>query len=104
MTSPNQQPNWQHRLEQLEREINQKVEESPYIPTQKLENVFTRLQVWYQTLPTPAKVAVAIGGVFLVLSLLNTVLKLVTSLISLAILAVILYGVYRLVMTPKSSE
>ncbi len=101
------QPNWQKRLEELEKEVNQTLETTPIRleNTQStLEKAFSRLQTWYKGLPTAAKVIVAVGGGLVALSLLNSVLRLVTSLISLAILALICYGLYKFVTKSDSSE
>ncbi|MGK7932576.1 MAG: hypothetical protein AB4041_14235 [Microcystaceae cyanobacterium] len=102
-----EQQNWQKRLEELEKEVNQTLETTPI----RLENTqstlakgFSRLQAWYQALPTPAKVIVAVGGGLVALSLFNTVLKLVTSLVSLGILALICYGLYKFVIKSDSKE
>lgn len=50
---------------------------------------------WFDNLPVPAKGAVAIAVLFVAFSVLTQVLKFVASLVTLAILLVILYGVYR---------
>jgi hypothetical protein len=103
-----EQPNWQKKLEELEKEVNQTLETTPIRleNTQNtLEKAFYQLQAWYQALPTPAKLIVAVGGILVAFSLLNTVLKLVASLISLAILALICYGLYKfLIKTPSNPE
>jgi hypothetical protein len=50
---------------------------------------------WFDNLPVPAKGAVAIAVLLVAFSVLTQVLKFVASLVTLAILLVILYGVYR---------
>ena len=61
-------------------------------------------QQWYEKLPSAAKIAVAIGIVFFSLSLLTKVLHLVASIISVTILGIILYGLYRFFLKPSSSS
>ncbi|MGK7944181.1 MAG: hypothetical protein AB4058_06915 [Microcystaceae cyanobacterium] len=102
-----EQKNWQKRLEELEKEVNQTFETTPLRleNTQStLEKAFSRLQAWYQPLPTPVKAIVAVGGVLVALSLFNTVLKLVTSLVSLGILVLVGYGVYKFVVKSNAEE
>jgi len=71
------------------------------------EKVSQWLQVfkqWYAKLPGAAKIAVAIGIVFFSLSLLTKVLHLVASIISVTILGIILYGLYRFFLKSNSSQ
>ncbi|MDJ0730793.1 MAG: hypothetical protein QNJ33_12445 [Crocosphaera sp.] len=103
-------PNWEEKLEQkfkdLEAEINsQTTPVRPFNPNEKNSNgVFTRVATWYQGLATPGKVGVAVVGVIVGLSILNGILKLVTSLIVVGILGVILYGLYRALIENKSGS
>jgi hypothetical protein len=71
------------------------------------EKVSQWLQVfkqWYEKLPGAAKIAVAIGIIFFSLSLLTKVLHLVASIISVTILGIILYGLYRFFIKSNSSQ
>ena len=61
-------------------------------------------QQWYEKLPGVAKIAVAIGIVFFSLSLLTKVLHLVASIISVTIIGIVLYGLYRVFLKPSSSS
>ncbi len=61
-----------------------------------------RVAIWFNSLPSLGKVVVVIVGLSVGMSLLSSVLQLVASLISLAILGVILYGVYKFFITPQS--
>ncbi len=72
--------------------------------TEKFAQIQRQFQGWYEALPTLAKVAVAIALVFIALSLLGKVLNLIASLISVTIMAVVLYGLYRIFLRPKSSQ
>ncbi len=103
-------PNWEEKLEQkfkdLEAEINrQTTPVRPFNPTEdKSNSVFTRVATWYQGLETPGKVGVAVVGVIVGLSILNGILKLVSSLIVVGILGFILYGLYRALIQNKSNS
>ena len=68
-----------------------------------LSQGYQQFLVWFKTIPSSGKlVAIAVGG-FLSLSLMKTVYQLVTSLISLSILGIILYLVYRFWILPKNN-
>jgi hypothetical protein len=98
---------WEQRLKDLEAEINGETEPipvRPFYPNEEAQGLFVKVQNWYQGLATPAKVGVAIVGVFLSLSLLNGILRLVSSLIAIGILGVVLYGVYKAFLANKSSQ
>ena len=106
--------NLERRLKELEVEINSS---SPPISvsenkstklldnssnSQHLEGWFRAIQSWFNNLPTPGRVAVLVVAFIFGLSLLNTVLQIVTSLISLAILGFVLYFLYKFFSTPRS--
>jgi len=76
------------------------------VPTlaEKFGQLQRQFQQWFATLTTPAKIAVAIILVFVTLSVLTKVLHLVASLIGVAIMALLLYGLYRLFLRPDSSK
>ncbi|MGB5596591.1 MAG: hypothetical protein WBM32_23795 [Crocosphaera sp.] len=102
-------PNWEQKLEQkfkdLEAEINRETTPvRPFNPNEETNGVFTRVATWYQGLQTTAKVGVAVLGVIVGLSILNGILKLVTSIIVLGILGAVLYGLYRTLIKDKSSS
>ena len=101
-------PDWEKKLEQkfkdLEAEINNKTSPvRPFNPKEVKNNeTVSRVNNWFQGLETPAKVGVAVVGVIVGLSVLNGVLKLVTSLIVVGILGFVLYGLYRALIQNKS--
>ncbi len=102
-------PNWERKLEQkfkdLEAEINRETTPvRPFNPNEETNGVFTRVVTWYQGLQITAKVGVAVVGVIVGLSILNGILKLVTSIIVLGILGAVLYGLYRALIKDKSSS
>ena len=95
----------EQKFQDLEAEINrQTTPVRPFDPSQETPGVFNRLATWYQGLQTPAKVGVAVVGVIAGLSILNGILKLVTSVIVVGILGAVLYGLYRALVKDKSSS
>jgi hypothetical protein len=82
------------------------VDFDPASPTlaEKFGQLQRQFQQWFATLPTPAKLGVAIALVFVALSVLTKVLHLVASLISVAIMAVVLYGLYRIFLRSDASN
>ncbi|WP_013324745.1 hypothetical protein [Gloeothece verrucosa] len=102
MNNQNNQ-DWERRFQELEAEINSEPEQPTNLPKQ-FEKTFTQLKQWFNKLSTPAQVVVGIVGVVLVFSVVNSVLKLVASLLSITILAVVLYGLYKFFMTPRPHQ
>ncbi|MEA5535154.1 hypothetical protein [Crocosphaera sp. XPORK-15E] len=95
-------PDWEKRLKDLEAEINAETSPvRPFNPNEEAEGIFTRAATWYQGLATPTKVGVTIVGVIVGLSILNSILKLVTSVIVLGIAGIIIYGLYRALIKDK---
>jgi hypothetical protein len=72
--------------------------------SEKVSQMLQTFQQWYEKLPGVAKVAVAIGIVFFSLSLLTKVLHLVASIISVTILGIVLYGLYRFFLKSNTSQ
>lgn len=70
----------------------------------QVESVLNPLVNWFNSLPTLGKVAVVTIAVLVGSSLLFSVIQLITSLISLAILGVILYLVYKFFVTSQSPK
>lgn len=104
ITMDKNQQEWERRLQELEVEVNPpEPEQSPNL-SQQLEKTLNQLRDWYNSLSTPAKAAVTLVGVLVAFSLLNSVLKLVTSLLSTVILALVLYGLYRFLMASNSNQ
>jgi len=112
MTNNNANGDSKTKLEQLEEEIrkaaaaNQSNQQSNQDVSQYVEmdseTYFTKKAAawmemtrdWFNALSKPGKVIVGISAVWLGFSALNTVFHLISSLLSLAILGVILYFVY----------
>lgn len=57
---------------------------------------------WYEGQNVPVKIALAVTGISIALSLTLKVLHLIASIISVTILVVILYGLYQVFVKPKS--
>ncbi|MBK1986351.1 hypothetical protein A0J48_002090 [Sphaerospermopsis aphanizomenoides BCCUSP55] len=94
----------QRRLQQLEAEINSFSPISTPGETQKqtqpsgfgkLNQYLERSQIWFQGLSGMNKLAVAGVAIFVGLLILQTVFKLVASVISLALLALLVYVGYK---------
>ncbi len=85
---------WESRFQELEREVyvNSENATNPPVEPPKLASQFSN---WYSSLPNIGKAVVVIGGIITAFSILNTVLKLVASLISVVILIAIVYGGYK---------
>ena len=100
--------NWKQKLEDLEAEINQpNGEPIPQISTDfqaRIQQVLTSGRGWFNTLPNTGKVAVAIGGVLIGIVVLNSVLKLVTSLLVIGVLGTILFLLYKFFISSSIRE
>lgn len=113
--NPQENQDQQRRLQELEKEINQenlkavgtklgtqlqeKLNSSP-----QLSSTFNQVANWFKSLPSVAKVAVAIVAALMGISLLSSIMKLVAAVISLAILGVILYLGYKYLIVPQSPK
>ena len=101
MNNPNNK-NTERRLEELELEL-EKNERSTKKKLEiqdnstKIEKIFKFILAWFDDLPSFGKIAVGVVGIIVTFSLLNSFLKLVASLLTIAILSLILYGVYKFV-------
>lgn len=78
--------------------------EDAQVRNRTFPQILERVTNWYDGLPNVGKVAVAIVAAIAGFSLLKSVLQLMASLFSLAILGGILYLVYRFVVVPQSSK
>lgn len=115
--NPQENRDWERRLQELEMEINQTSSPpsvnntEPGQPlqrnsdnSQQIDNVLKRVRYWFNGLTPVGKVAIVAIAVVVGFSLLRTVLQLVASLISLAIVGVLVYLVYKFLIAPKSPE
>ncbi len=96
------------KLDEMEAEINQDTAADSQNETQ---SVFPQLEInpspqvqgwidttkaWFNSLPKFGKAAIAVGGVWLSFSILGAVLHIVSSVLSLAMIGLVLYVGYRL--------
>jgi hypothetical protein len=113
--NPQENQDYARRLQDLEAELNKdrplSSVETPswqaldrYINRSQVEAIRNRIVNWFNSLPTPGKVTVVAIATIVGVSLFLSVLQLVASLISLAILGVILYLVYKFFVTPQSPK
>lgn len=94
----------QRRLQQIEAEINSFSSQPSTSETEKPRNEsgfgkfkghLQRFQIWFQNLSGMKKLAVSSVGIILSLLVLQTVFKLVSFVISLAVLAALVYLGYK---------
>ncbi len=106
--NPQPEEELQRRLEQLEAQINSFSTQPNPQETQKqtnqtmfakLNRYFERSQIWFQGLSGIKKLAVAGVGILLGLMVLQTVFRLVASVISLALLAGLVYLGYKFLVS-----
>jgi hypothetical protein len=97
--------NWQQAFG----ELKAKLERSPLMKM-NLDN-YPAVQTFYnqflnkfQSLPKPGQVAVFAIGAIIVLTVFNTVVQLISALITLAVLGVLIYIAYKLAISPQSSN
>jgi hypothetical protein len=100
--SSSENPNWQSKIEQIETEINaESIKTETVRPhreidiSQQLEGWVKTAINWFDRLPQTAKVVVGIAGVMMGFSVLNSLLHLISSLVSIGILGFILYFGYK---------
>lgn len=103
MSSSNNQ-DWQRRMEELEAEINYDRSSQdtntvrPHLEidrSQVLEKWLTSAKEWFNNLSSEGRVVVGLVGVLVGFSILGTLLRLISSLVSIAILAGLLYFGYK---------
>ncbi len=112
MSNPQQQE-WQQKIKNLKIEIDSATENSripeilppvdadTFNPAAWQEKVL-QTRNWFEQIPASGKLAVMAGGAIGGLILLKTVFQLVTSLITLVVVAVGLSFAYRYLITPKA--
>ncbi len=114
MTSPEPQ-DWQRRFQDLKMKIDDRTSvdssafdrlevEPPSFGTETFINSYQQAIAWFNSIPSSAKLVAIAGGGILGLTLIKTVFQLITSLLTLSVLGIILYLVYRFWIAPKSVE
>jgi hypothetical protein len=86
--------------EDLKNKIDEYEVEVQYSPSK----VLNQIGLWYNALPSPVKLVVLVFGVVLGFSLLASVFRLLTALITLGSLGIILYLVYKFWIAPRSPK
>ncbi len=109
MNSPEPQ-DWQRRFQDLKMKIDRTSVNSSFdrleidpqsFGSEKFGRSYQQSIAWFNSIPSSAKlVAIAVGGL-LGLTLIKTVFQLITSLLTLSVLGIILYLVYRFWIAPK---
>ena len=86
--NPQENQDWDSRLQELETRIHQPSSQSS-------------LRDWLDRLPYPGKVALGVVSAIVIFSLLKTFLQMVSALLSIAILGVVLYLLYKFLLAPQ---
>lgn len=110
---PTENQNWEQKLQQLEAELNQThstmpiESQQPQSQTPAVEN-FRRLRHqirdWFNGLPKVGKIAVAAIALVFGFSVLRTIFQLVVSIVSLAVIAGVVYLGYKFFIASDSSQ
>ncbi len=114
---PQEPKNWQQKLQDLEQQINQQMNsnstsntDSQYplpnanIKWDNLNQKLEKAKTWFGNLNSPVQAVVAIAGIVVGFAVLGTVLKVITSLVSIAILGVLLYLLYKFFFAPQTPK
>jgi hypothetical protein len=113
--TPQPNSNWQQRLNDLENEVNS---QDPPIAQVYREEAFSwkkqmiswlepqlkQITKWFNEIPSTGKLAVVGVSAIVGLMLLKTVFQLITSLITLGVIGVGLYLIYKFWILPKSNQ
>ncbi len=101
----------QQKLKELEAQVYQTTKEttSPETETESrfMEQITGGIQTlrnWFDNLPQVGKLIVGIGTIMMGFSVLNLFLHVITNLISVAILSLILYGLYKYLFSNSQTE
>ncbi|MCU0535372.1 MAG: hypothetical protein MUD14_15900 [Hydrococcus sp. Prado102] len=97
------QPNsdWERKLQDLETEIHQTTPINNTNIPEEAHNAVYRIQLWFDSLPPVGRLAVALVAMTIAFSILSTIFKVITSLLSVAVVGIVLYLGYKFFMTPR---
>ncbi len=101
MNNFSEEQNQKQRIEEIEAEIDHEFSPNTAnfnkipVSSASFSNVLSPIKHWFQALPTVGKIVVTFGGFMIGLSLLTTVFKIVTSLITLVIIGGAVYLGYK---------
>ena len=97
--------NWQQALGALKAKLDRspliKINLDNYPAVQTFYNQFLEK---FQSLPKPGQVGVFAVAAIILLTVFNTVVQLISALITLAVLGVLIYITYKLAISPDSSN
>jgi hypothetical protein len=100
--SSSENQNWQRKIEQIETEIyTEDIKTEPVRPyrnidrAKQIEGWLNSAKIWFDELPQTGKLFVGVAGVMVGFSVLNSLLHLISNLVSIAILGFLLYVGYR---------
>ena len=100
----------QQKLKELEAQVYQTSKENTFSETatesslaEQITEAIKTVRNWFNNLPQVAKLIVGIVAILIGFSILNFFLRLITSLVSLAILSLILYGLYKYLFSSSKS-
>jgi hypothetical protein len=108
--------NWQRRLEEIEEQLNQIPNSAPFHQTQPLEqenqtdkdrqieNFIVSIKQWFENLPQLGKMLAGGVGVLFALSLLNSFLHIISSILSIVFLAAGVYFIYKIIEKNKTQD
>lgn len=115
--NPQNQSDWERKLQELEVEIYQTPSNSsmsnsePQNPqtnfsktSPQLQKLWLQVRNWFNNLPKGGKAIALLVAIVVGFSLLRTVLQLISALIGMAILGVLLYAAYKFFIAPPSSQ
>lgn len=69
-----------------------------------VKNTYQQLKLWFQGLPAWGQIGLVIAGAVVSLNVLKTVVQLISLSITLAIIGVIIYFGYRILIAPNDSN
>ncbi len=101
----------QQKLKELEAQVYETSKEP--IPSntetqfsfmEQINDAIKILRNWFNNLPQVGKLIVGIGAILMGFSVLNIFLHLITNLITVAILSLILYGLYRYLFSNSQAQ
>jgi hypothetical protein len=112
MNSPEPQ-DWQRRFQDLKMKTERTPVDSPFdrleieppsFGSETFGRSYQQSIAWFNSIPSSAKLVAIAGGGLLGLTLIKTVFQLITSLLTLSVLGIILYLVYRFWIAPRGGE
>lgn len=103
--NPQNNFNWQQAIG----ELKAKLERSPLVQQnpdsyQAIGTLYNQVLDKFQKLPKPGQVAVFAVGAIVVLTVFNSIVQLLSAVMTLGVLGVLIYIAYKLAISPDSSN